>query len=56
MVGIESEPFLPGFEEKSFTQFQEEDFQFIDDGRFDIALGVMRILIEIEEFLEHRDL
>jgi hypothetical protein len=56
MVGIEGEPFLPGFKEKSFAEFQEKNFQFVDDCRFQIALGVVRVLIKPEEFLEHRDL
>jgi hypothetical protein len=50
MVGIEGEPFLPGFKEKSFAEFREKYFQFIDDGGFEIAFGIVRILIKPEKF------
>ena len=50
MVCIEGEPFLPGLEEEAFAEFQQECFEFVDDGRFEITLGVVRVLIKPEEF------
>ena len=50
MIGIEGEPLLTGFEEKSFPGFQQEGFQFVDDCRFQITFGVVSVLIKPEEF------
>lgn len=42
--------FCRDFKKKSFAEFQEEGFQFIDDSGFEIALGVVCFLIEPKEF------
>ncbi len=52
VVVVEGEPFLPGLEEKTFSEFEEEVFELVDDGGFQLALGIGGAFIETEEF-EH---
>ena len=56
IVGIEGEPFLPGFEEKSFAEFQEKYFQFIDDGGFLDCSRCSACSHQARGIREHRDL
>ena len=50
VVVVEGESFLAGLEEESLAEFEEEGFQLIDDGRFEILFGIVRAFVEAEEF------
>lgn len=40
MFFIEGESFLPGLEKEAFAQFQKKLFNIVDDGGFQVGLGV----------------
>ena len=55
VVVVEGEAFLAGFEEKAFPEFEQERFQFADDGGFEVIFRVAGMVGEAEEFRSLRD-
>ena len=49
---IEGEPFLPGFKEKTLSQFKQEVFKLVNDGGLQIGFGILRLFVQAEKF-EH---
>lgn len=50
VVFLEAEAFLAGLEEEAFAEFEQELFEFIDDGGFEFVFGVGGALFEFEKF------
>ena len=50
MIFIEGKAFLPGFEQKAFTQFQQKILQLIDNGGLKVALGILHFFLQTEKF------
>lgn len=54
MVGAKSETLLTGFKQKAFTEFQQKLFNMINDGRFEVRLGISGVFIESKKFQNQR--
>jgi len=54
VIAIESEALLPGLEEEAFAQFEQELFQVIQNGGFEVGLRVSRPVFQAEEFEDER--
>jgi len=50
MLVTDSNAALPGLEEKARAEFEEEFLQVVEQGRFEIAFGVLRQFGEAGEF------
>ena len=46
---VEGEPLLPGLEEETFPQFEQELFNVGNDGRFQIGLGVAGLFLDAKK-------
>jgi hypothetical protein len=42
---VKGEAFLPGLEQEAFAQFEQEVFDLVDDGRFQVGFGIPGLLI-----------
>ena len=50
VVLVEGEALLAGLEEKALAQFEQEVFELVDDGGFQVGFGIARLFVEAEEF------
>ena len=50
VVAVKREPLLPGFEEETLAEFQQEFLQVGNQRRFEVRLAVIRLLVEAEKF------
>jgi hypothetical protein len=51
---VEGESLLARFEEKAFAEFEKELFNPVDNGGFQVGLGIAGALVEAEEFEDER--
>ena len=54
MIFIESKTLLPGLEKKPLAEFKQKLFEPVDDGTLQVGLGILRLLVEAEEFKDIR--
>ena len=51
---VEREPFLTGLEQEAFAQFEQEVLEAIDDGRFQLGLGIGGFFFQTQKFQDER--
>src|SRR6185369_10659615 len=50
VVFVEGETLLASLEEKSLAQFQQEVFELVDDGGFQVGFGIAHLFVKAKEF------
>ena len=54
VLAVKREPLLPGLEQKTLAQLQQEPLDLAEDRGFEVRFGIPRLLVEAEELQDQR--